>query len=135
MKNRKMTTATARLGVSIILLMILAVSTASGQYEISWYTVDGGGGTSSGGPYTLTGTIGQLDAGWSIGGNYELLGGFWPGEAIIIIKFQDLAELADRWPDSDLTSDPVQDDFVDFDELIRLANYWLDCCPCYWTLS
>jgi hypothetical protein len=40
---------------------------AAGPYRIDWYTIDGGGGTStggtgSGGPYVLTGTIGQPDA-------------------------------------------------------------------------
>jgi hypothetical protein len=61
------------------MLTIPALVQADGPYEITWYTIDGGGGTSTGGPYTLTGTIGQPDAGWSIGGIYELLGGFWLG--------------------------------------------------------
>ena len=52
---------------------------AAGPYHIDWYTIDGGGGTSAGGQYVLTGTIGQPDAGWSSAGSYELLGGFWPG--------------------------------------------------------
>jgi len=44
-------------------LWYLLCPQAQGRYEISWYTIDGGGGTSSGGPYKLTGTIGQPDAG------------------------------------------------------------------------
>jgi hypothetical protein len=63
----------------IILLVVSAAATAHGEYEIVWSTIDGGGGQSSGGPYVLTGTIGQPDAGYSEGGSYELLGGFWPG--------------------------------------------------------
>lgn len=47
-------------------------------YEISWYTVDGGGTMSAaGGTYTLSGTIGQFDAGSQSGGNYTINGGFW----------------------------------------------------------
>ncbi|MHC4559481.1 MAG: hypothetical protein ACYS80_19480 [Planctomycetota bacterium] len=69
--------------VTIVALILSAlapcISKADGPYEITWYTIDGGGGTSTGGQYTLTGTIGQPDAGWSIGGIYELLGGFWLG--------------------------------------------------------
>jgi hypothetical protein len=59
----------------------LIVLTGSGraQYAIDWYLIDGGGGTSSGGTYTLSGTIGQPDAGTSSGGTYTLQGGFWPG--------------------------------------------------------
>ena len=51
----------------------------SASFDLSWNTVDGGGGTSSGGGYTLSGTIGQPDAGALSGGGYTLLGGFWGG--------------------------------------------------------
>jgi hypothetical protein len=49
-----------------------------GQYSIDWYTIDGGGGTSTGGQYSLTATIGQPDAGGVMtGGSYSLTSGFW----------------------------------------------------------
>ena len=48
------------------------------QYSIDWYKVAGGGGTSSNGQYTVSGTVGQHDAGGPMtGGNYSLTGGFW----------------------------------------------------------
>ena len=47
------------------------------QYSIDWFTIDGGGGTSTGGVYTLSGTIGQPDAGRMTGTGYALDGGFW----------------------------------------------------------
>ena len=48
------------------------------QYSIDWYKVAGGGGTSTGGTYAVSGTIGQHDAGGPMtGGNYSLTGGFW----------------------------------------------------------
>jgi len=55
------------------------VSRAQAQtYSIDWYTIDGGGGTSTGGVYAVSGTIGQPDAGGPMtGGNYSLTGGFW----------------------------------------------------------
>ena len=68
-------------------IVTLSLSSAAGAapggsgYEISWYTVDGGGGTSSGGAYTLDGTIGQPDAGSQSGGAYTVAGGFWAGIA------------------------------------------------------
>lgn len=46
-------------------------------YAIDWYTVDGGGGSSTGTGYNVAGTIGQYDAGMSAGGPYRLAGGFW----------------------------------------------------------
>jgi hypothetical protein len=50
-----------------------------GQYDLTWNTIDGGGGQISGGLYTLDGTIGQPDAGQIGGGAYTLGGGFWGG--------------------------------------------------------
>jgi hypothetical protein len=52
-------------------------STTWAQYSIDWSTIDGGGGTSTGGVYSVSGTIGQPDAGTMSGGNYTLQGGFW----------------------------------------------------------
>jgi hypothetical protein len=55
-----------------------ALSAAAQNYSIDWYKVAGGGGASSGGAFSLTGTIGQPDAGGPLtGGNYSLTGGFW----------------------------------------------------------
>ncbi len=47
--------------------------------EINWCTIDGGGGTSAAGTLSLSGTIGQHDAGVMSGATFTLLGGFWPG--------------------------------------------------------
>ena len=56
----------------------LAACCASAQnVTINWYSIDGGGGTSTGGVYTIQGTIGQSDAGVLSGGGYSLVGGFW----------------------------------------------------------
>jgi hypothetical protein len=46
-------------------------------YTIDWYSIDGGGGISTGGVYTINGTIGQSDAGRMSGGSYTIEGGFW----------------------------------------------------------
>lgn len=60
------------------LLLTFAASTASAQsYSIDWFTIDGGGGTSTGGVYSVSGTIGQPDAGHMSGGNFTIDGGFW----------------------------------------------------------
>ncbi len=49
----------------------------AGQFDLSWHTTDGGGGSSAGGPYALSGTIGQHDAGKMSGGSFAVTGGFW----------------------------------------------------------
>jgi len=61
-----------------VLVLALAVFTADAQdYAIDWWTVDGGGGTSTGSVYSVSGTIGQPDAGELRGGTFSLVGGFW----------------------------------------------------------
>jgi hypothetical protein len=110
---------------------------SNGQYDISWHTIDGGGGTSAGGQYVLTGTIGQPDAAWSSGGNYELLGGFWAGGPLCIVSFDDFARLAEQWRDSGtgLAGDLNADNSVDFEDLGEFADWWLKCCPVPWPLK
>jgi len=66
--------------VALTLWPALAVLAQSGGgYDLTWSTVDGGGGASSGGVYALNGTVGQPDAGAMTGGAYTLVGGFWGG--------------------------------------------------------
>jgi hypothetical protein len=59
-----------------LLLLVLALPLCA-QYQINWSTHDSGGGASTGGAYTLAGTVGQPDAGAASGGAYTLAGGFW----------------------------------------------------------
>jgi len=67
---------------ALLLLVPLTLAQSDGGYDLSWSTVDGGGGTfSTGGGYTLGGTIGQPDVGVLAGGGYTLAGGFWSGGA------------------------------------------------------
>ncbi|HEX5399895.1 MAG TPA: hypothetical protein VFY06_12700 [Verrucomicrobiae bacterium] len=66
----------------VLLLMVLAfcfqLSVFAQSYSINWHKIAGGGGTSTNEQYTVSGTIGQHDAGGPMtGGNYSLTGGFW----------------------------------------------------------
>ena len=61
---------------------IFASTALAGTFDLSWYTVDGGGGYSAGGAFELEGTIGQPDAGVLTGGSFELSGGFWAGAPV-----------------------------------------------------
>src|SRR5437867_7188408 len=58
-------------------LWLCGAAVQAQNYSIDWFTIDGGGGTSTGGVYSVTGTIGQADAGHMSGGNFTLDGGFW----------------------------------------------------------
>ena len=64
--------------LSCLLACACCLPALAQQYSIDWHKVAGGGGTSSNGQYTVSGTIGQHDAGGPMtGGNYSLTGGFW----------------------------------------------------------
>jgi hypothetical protein len=57
---------------------LLLTLSAFAEYAIDWATVDGGGSTSTGGVYSVSGTVGQPDAGAPLtGGPYSITGGFW----------------------------------------------------------
>jgi hypothetical protein len=74
--NRKNAVTTS---LALAILICLSAITGSAQsYSIDWSTIDGGGGTSTGGVYSVSGTIGQPDAGGPMtNGQYSVSGGFW----------------------------------------------------------
>lgn len=67
---------------TLALTVIAVALTAIAQYSINWSTIDGGGGTMSGGGYTIRGTIGQPDASNMAGGDFVIRGGFWVPQAV-----------------------------------------------------
>ena len=88
-------------------LLIFAATPATAQsYSIDWFTIDGGGGTSTGGVYTVSGTIGQPDAGQMSGGNFTLDGGFWgiigavqiPGSPLLRVLLTSTNTVLVAWP-------------------------------------
>jgi hypothetical protein len=71
-----------RLGASLLLgswclVLLLSQQVSAQSYTVDWFKVAGGGGTSTGGTYQVSGTIGQPDAGTMSRRNYSLTGGFW----------------------------------------------------------
>lgn len=127
-----------------LLLFSRALSQTSGDYEITWSTIDGGGGgVSSGGTYVVMGTIGQPDAGVMSGGDYELLGGFWPGEPLCTVEFYHFARFAEWWLEPDCNelnnwcdgADLNHLDGVDLVDLGLFVEEWLYYCPLDWPLK
>ncbi len=68
----------SRFAAVALILGVASVGFAQ-TYDLTWHSIDGGGGFSAGGSFELEGTIGQPDAGILTGGNFELSGGFWAG--------------------------------------------------------
>lgn len=119
-----------------LLVSVPALGQTGGDYDLSWSTIDGGGEQSSGGPYALKSTIGQPDAGVMAGGDYELLGGFWPGEPLCRVDFCHFARFAEYWLETGtgLAGDLDGDEDVDPDDLSLFIDEWLCYCPLGWPL-
>jgi len=98
--------------------MVHAAAVGPGVFDLSWRTVDGGGATySTGGGFTLGGTIGQPDAGPAMsGGAFQLVGGFWAG----------VTSAAPRLCNADLNGDGI----VDGNDLGSLLGQWGSCRGC-----
>ena len=77
--TKKLRDLTIALILALLIVPAIALAQSGGDYDLTWSTVDGGGGASSGGEYALRGTIGQADAGTLSGGDLTLFGGFWAG--------------------------------------------------------
>jgi len=62
------------------ILVWMGHACAQTDLQINRFSIDGGGGKSEGGGFTLTGTIGQPDAQIVSGGGFVLVGGFAEGK-------------------------------------------------------
>jgi hypothetical protein len=64
--------------LAVLIATALAATALAQSYSVDWWKVAGGGGTSTGGVYAVSGTIGQHDAGGPMtNGQYSVTGGFW----------------------------------------------------------
>ncbi len=126
-----------RLILGSVAIIGLSIIPALAGYEIRSYTIDNGGGTSRGGQYIVTGTIAQPDAAYSEGEQYELLGGFWPGEPSCVVDFEDFAKFAQYWLESGtgVPADLHEDGAVDLLDLEEFVIEWLCYCPYDWPLK
>jgi hypothetical protein len=98
--SRKLVCGTA------LIVAAMALAAHAQNYSVDWFTIDGGGGTSTGGVYSVTGTIGQPDAGHLSGGNYSIDGGFWgviaavqtPGAPLLSVSLTTTNTVRVSWP-------------------------------------
>jgi hypothetical protein len=90
---------------ALALLLNGAAIQARAGYSISWFKIAAGGGTSTNQLYSLSGTLGQHDAGGPMaGGGFTLNGGFWalyavqtPGAPLLTIT-RSGANVIPSWP-------------------------------------
>ena len=86
--------------------LLLPLACFGQQYSIDWYTIAGGGGSSSNSQYLVSGTIGQPATGSMSGGNFSLTGGFWslysvvqtPGAPLLTLQLTATNTVVLSWP-------------------------------------
>jgi len=95
------------IGHFFLFLLLLATAAHAQTYSIAWFTIGGGGGTSTGGVFSVSGTIGQPDANAQpmTGGSFSLVGGFWsllavqtPGAPLLTIHLTATNTALVSWP-------------------------------------
>ena len=133
--------------LAVPMLALLAVALLTGgaapisrgpTFDLSWWTIDGGGGTSVGAGFELSGTIGQADPGVSTGGGFTLLGGFWgaPFEQSCpadldgsgAVDFGDILAILAAWGNAGGPEDLDDSGTVDFGDLLVVLAEW-GLCP------
>ena len=95
------------LRITALLLISLAAPGLAQDYDIDWWTIDGGGAVlteTADGSWQLSGTIGQWDSTEArvlSGGSWKMTGGFWSlsVEELADILFQDRFEADESQPD------------------------------------
>jgi hypothetical protein len=96
-------------------------------YDLDWFTVDTGGGTSTFGDYSLSGTIGQPDAGLVLAGaGYGLTGGYWAAPGTCPLEYNQ---------DGFLNLDDLGDFITDFYTVPAIPGGLQPSAPTYTTLS
>ena len=127
-------------------LIVTSVVAGPGGLDLSWFTIDGGGGKSTGGNLEVTGTIAQPDASTAAltGGAFTLSGGFWSGAPLPlcpgdvnhtgIVNIDDLVLVITNWgacaPPCPPTcgADANHDCLVNIDDLVLVVTHW-GACP------
>ena len=130
--------------VGLGLVCALGIASAGPAYSIEWSTIDGGGGTSTGGVYTLSGTIGQHDASGALtGGVYAIEGGFWPGvssgpsacnaadlaEPFGVLDLSDISVFISGFLAQDPVADLAPDGIFDLSDISAFVGAFTAGCP------
>lgn len=121
-------------------LFVAVAETAGAQmFSIPWHTIDNGGGSSAGGSFVLTGTIGQHDAHTPMaGGGFTLIGGFWAGsdgDACVgdfngdgTVNTLDVLAFLNAWTAGEGSADINGDGTVNTLDVLAFLNAWTAGC-------
>jgi hypothetical protein len=122
--------------VTMLVITTPAAAQSGGTFDLTWNSIDGGGGTSTGGTFELTGTIGQADTGVSSAGSLVSSAGFLPGNFGCVVNLRDLVAFAQKWLSRGTTgADLDRSGRVDIADFAIFSREWMDGCPGDWPLK
>ena len=78
-KVRVIITWLAVVSLFAVTWVVLVHAQSGADYDLTWSSVNSGGGISAGGDYCVGGSVGQPETGALSGEGYNLVGGFWSG--------------------------------------------------------
>lgn len=133
---------TASLSSIAIASAALMAGPSGGAFEITSYTIDAGGTSSTtGGSFELAGTIGQPDAGAPMtGGSFTLTGGFWAGVNTAppcpadltgdgVLNFFDVSAFLQAFAAGDPLADFTGDGIYNFFDVSAFLGAFAAGCP------
>lgn len=106
MKTRIIQRSKLTAAFTLAALAILPSAICAEAFRLDWSTVDGGGGISRGGEFSLAGTIGQADAAVARSGGFMVESGYWqgmsieqtPGAPVLKIRLAPGGQVVLAWP-------------------------------------
>lgn len=123
----------------IMILLFWSGASWGANYSIDWFTMDNGGGKSTGGAFSLHGTTGQPDTSVLTGGDYVLAGGVWSDWIPCYLDLPDLERFLIDWLLNEsqvgykLNADLNNDGAVNLKDFGVFTAAWLHYCPDTWT--
>jgi hypothetical protein len=123
-----------------LLLAPAAHAQIGGTYDLTWSVLARGGGTSAGGTYSLSGTVGQpgTDSAGVSGGQFSLIGGFWHGASPPCradfngnghVTVQDIFDFLAAWFANSPRADFNHSGTVSVQDIFDFLAAWFAGCP------
>jgi hypothetical protein len=111
---------------TLLLFLATGLAAHAQSYSIPWAKIAGGGGDSTGGVFTVRGTIGQHDAGGPLtNGIYSVVGGFWVLPSAIQITGAPILTIAPGTPGQAIISwHPASPGYILQDSTHLNPNDW-----------
>ena len=120
--------------IILTIICIAASNSLADSYQITSNTFTQSA-TSSGGSFSVTGTIAPAASGTSTDSNYYINSGYIPANIGCKVNMTDIIILAEAWLTNDLSADINHSGLVDIHDFASIASWWYLTCPIDWPIK